>query len=43
LSKLKETIPGDGMTGEIHYWRDMSRILDSISEEVKQPYVEVTI
>jgi hypothetical protein len=35
LDKLKETIPGEGMIGEVHYWRDMSRILDGISEEVK--------
>ena len=43
LDKLKETIPGDGMIGEVHYWRDMSRILDAINEEVKQKYVEVTL
>lgn len=35
LGKLKETIPGDGMIGEIHYWRDMSRILEAISKEIQ--------
>ena len=43
LDRLRDTIPGDGMIGEIHYWRDMSRILDSISAEVSQPYVEATV
>ena len=31
LKKLADTIPGEGMIGEIHYWRDLSRILDGIS------------
>ena len=31
------------MIGEVHYWRDMARILDGISEEVKQGYVEVCL
>lgn len=31
LKKLQDTIPADGMLGEIHYWRDLSRILDGIS------------
>lgn len=35
LDKLKDTIPGDGMIGEVHYWRDMSRILEAINNEVK--------
>lgn len=43
LDKLKETIPGEGMIGEVHYWRDMSRILDGISSEVKQGYVEICL
>lgn len=43
LDKLKETIPGEGMIGEVHYWRDMSRILDGISTEVKQGYVEISL
>jgi hypothetical protein len=43
LDKLKDTIPGDGMIGEIHYWRDMSRILDAINNEVKQNYVEICV
>lgn len=31
------------MIGEIHYWRDMSHILDGINCEIKQSYVEVTL
>jgi hypothetical protein len=30
LLKMKETIPGDGMLGEVHYWRDLSKILDGL-------------
>jgi hypothetical protein len=32
---LKDTIPGEGMIGEIHYWRDLSRILEAANNEVK--------
>ena len=31
------------MIGEVHYWRDLSRILDGLSAELKQPQVEMTI
>ena len=31
------------MIGEVHYWRDMSRILEGINEEVKQNYVETCV
>ena len=31
------------MIGEVHYWRDLSRILDAISNEVKQSYVEICV
>ena len=31
------------MIGEVHYWRDMARILEAINNEVKQFYVEVCI
>ena len=43
LDKLRDTIPGDGMIGEIHYWRDLARILEAINTEVKQSFVEVTV
>lgn len=43
LDKLKDTIPGEGMIGEIHYWRDMARILDAVNTEVKQGYVEICV
>ena len=35
LDKIEDTIPGDGMLGEIYYWRDLSKLLDSMSQEVK--------
>ncbi len=43
LERLRDTIPGDGMIGEIHYWRDLSRILEAVNTEVKQSYVEITV
>ena len=43
LEKLRDTIPSEGMIGEVHYWRDMSRILEAINVEVKQSYVEVCV
>jgi hypothetical protein len=35
LVKLKETLPGDGMIGEVYYWRDMSRVLEAVTEELR--------
>lgn len=43
LLKLKDTLPGEGMIGEVYYWRDMSRVLEAISEELRQPFVEVIV
>ena len=43
LDRLKDTIPGEGMLGEVHYWRDLSRVLDGIQGELKQPKVELTV
>ncbi len=43
MDKLRDTIPSEGMLGEVHYWRDMNRILDAIHNEVKQSYVEVCV
>ncbi|CDW80534.1 UNKNOWN [Stylonychia lemnae] len=43
LDKLRDTIPGEGMIGEVHYWRDMARILEAINGELKQNYVEISI
>ena len=31
------------MIGEIHYWRDIHRVLDAISGELKLPFVEVVV
>ena len=41
LQKLKDTIPKEGMIGEIHYWRDVHRVLEAINTELKIPFVEV--
>jgi hypothetical protein len=43
LLKLKDTLPGDGMIGEVHYWRDMARVLEAITDELRQPFVEVVV
>lgn len=43
LDRMRDTIPAEGMIGEVHYWRDLSKILDGISQELKQPGVEVTV
>jgi len=43
LAKLRDTQPGDGMIGEVHYWRDITRVLEAINLELKQPFVEVVI
>ena len=37
LDRLKDTVPAEGMIGEVHYWRDLSRILDALQAELKQP------
>ena len=43
MNKLKETIPSEGMIGEVHYWRDLTRILDAVNGECKQNYVEIVV
>ena len=43
LQKLKDTTPAPGMVGEIHYWRDLCRILEGISIELKLPEVELVV
>jgi hypothetical protein len=44
LDKLKDTVPeSQGMLAEINYWRDMSRVLDAINNELKQSYVEMVV
>ena len=35
LDKLRDTVPANGMLGEVHYWRDLCRVLDGISSELK--------
>jgi len=36
LEKLKDMTPDAGMLAEIFYWRDMARVHDAISAELKQ-------
>lgn len=43
LNKLQDTVPAPGMIGEIHYWRDLCRILEGITVELKLPEVELTV
>lgn len=43
LDRLRDTVPGEGMVGEVHYWRDMARILEAVNGEVVQSYVEVAV
>ena len=43
LQNLRETLPKDGMIGEIHYWRDLSRLLEAIVLELREPFVEVVV
>ena len=43
LNKLRDTVPDSGMLGEVHYWRDLCRILDGISSELKQSQVELSV
>lgn len=43
LVKLKNTQPGEGMIGEVFYWRDLARVLEAVTEEIRQPFVEVII
>jgi hypothetical protein len=37
LERLADTIPSEGMIGEVYYWRDISRVLDGIANELKEP------
>lgn len=43
LDRLKETAPEGLMLAEIHYWRDMARVLEAINSELKQGFVETVI
>ena len=43
MQNLKETVPKEGMIGEIHYWRDMARLLEAIVTELREPFVEVVV
>jgi hypothetical protein len=40
---MAKTNPAAGMLGEVHYWRDLCRILDGLSAEVKQGKVEMIV
>ena len=43
LKNLAKTQPGDTMLSEIHYWRDMARVLEACNAELKMPFVEFTV
>jgi len=42
LQKVRDTVPKAGILGEVHYWRDLARVLDAISKELKQGFVEIS-
>ena len=31
------------MLGEIHYWRDMARLLEAVVKELREPFVETVL
>ena len=31
------------MLGEVNYWRDLARVLDAISQELKHGFVETVV
>ena len=35
LNKVRDTVPKEGILGEVHYWRDLARVLDAIMQELK--------
>jgi hypothetical protein len=43
LEKLKDMTPDAGMLAEIFYWRDMARVHEAISVELKQSFVELVV
>lgn len=43
LQKVRDTVPKEGILGEVHYWRDLARLLDAINKELKQSFVETSM
>ena len=43
LKTVRDTVPKEGMLGEVHYWRDLARVLDAIWQELKQSFVETVL
>ena len=43
LNKVRDTVPKEGILGEVHYWRDLARVLDAIMQELKQGFVETSL
>ena len=43
LNKVRDTVPKEGIIGEVHYWRDLARVLEAISKECKQGFVETSL
>ena len=43
LNKVRDTVPKEGILGEVHYWRDLARVLDAIMQELKQGFVEPSL
>lgn len=44
LENIRDTCPeSSSIIAEIFYWRDITRVLDAVSQEIKQPYVEMVL
>lgn len=43
LKKVRDTVPKDGILGEVHYWRDLARVLNAINKELKHSFVETSL
>merc|ERR1711893_234606 len=43
LNKVRDTVPKEGILGEVHYWRDLARVLDAIHQELKFSFVETSL
>ena len=43
LQKVPDTVPKEGILGEVHYWRDLARVLDAINKELKNSFVETSL
>lgn len=43
LNNVRDMVPKEGILGEVHYWRDLARVLDAICKELKFSFVETSL